>query len=207
MIDRLNDSAQEYEKQQLSISKVLETAEKLVDENFAEVVKKNEEAGGFNYSLELLEQTQKHSASFLLPEREGYQTLSISFWAANPHHQGEPDVIAKILHGEQKQAGDDALIQHGYTIRKTPDGDYVLETSIRDLSDLNRRHREFNQSALSGLSNRQRVDMGIKQSEDGLKSVAEARSAIKEEKKLGLHASTNDDVSMLKKLLEEARQF
>lgn len=207
MIDRMNDSAQEYEKQQSAIDKVLESAEKLVDDNFAIVVQKNEEKGEYKDNPEIVEINQKHSADFLLPDREGYQTLHISFWDANPYSQEEPDVIAKILHDEQKQVSADALIQHVYTIRKTPDGDYVLETSIRDLSDLKRRHREFSQSALGGLSDSQMVDIGMKHSEDGLKSVAEARFAIKEEKKLGLHASTNDDISMLKKLLEEARQF
>ncbi|GEM_PF-4063483 len=210
MIDKLNDSVPEYEKQQQAIDKVLKVAEKLVDEDFARIVQENEAKVEYKNCpktpLEILE-SHKYTAEFHLPSREGFQTLLISFWAANPYNREDPDVLLKVLHSEKNYAYDNQEIKHDYTIRQTPDGDRVLETSVRDLTQLNRSSEAFERATASGLRNKDIAVLGLAHSINLLDTLHAEASATAEERQLGLHASESADITNLKNLLDDARPF
>lgn len=205
MIDKLNDSIKEYEDKQQAIRDALMAAEELVNKNFTEKLAANEKSR-FPSPQEVIERS-KYGASFQLPEREGYQTLGISFFAADPYNHESPDIILKVLQYEQPRIGADEDMQRAFTIRRTPDGDYVLETNMRDLTQFNKMHKGFNKAMSMGLSDAETASVGLAyaQATFGLFNAEMAASA--EEKQLGLHASQVDDINDLKGLLAEAQPF
>jgi hypothetical protein len=213
-IGKLQTATQEYEQKQKNIHELLNISGELLDENFAAVKERNQigELAQVKLSDEELDEEYHHQGEFLLSERPGKQTLNIHLLAADPYvnpHDPEsvfaeygPDAIAKFVH---TTIDDDIEIADVYVVRQTPDGDYVLEKSIRDETLSNQSFETAKWMARINMGHAAAVGSAIETYMLDEHDRKEAAGAVMmEERQFGLYAASDDDLKELRKLLEEA---
>jgi hypothetical protein len=118
-----------------------------------------------------------------------------------------PDIEARIIHDITERPGSDQEIQHVYLIKKVPDGDLILESSIRDLTQINIMESMFDELEESEQGEEEVALIGLMACQAGRDAIIAEMKAIEEEKKLGLHDSSQQDIEDITQLLSEAKPF
>ncbi len=209
----------EEKERPADIAELLKRAEQLIDDNFdvqTERNKRGELAFAGKLSSEEMEEEYRNRGEFLLPKRDGVQTLDIHLLAADPYvdpHNPEsfyaeygPDAIAKFVHDKRGESGDmDMEIKDVYIIRQTPDGDLILEKSLRDHTLSNKEFGKLRDIAQNNIGHAALVGESIEQYmlDEADRKRAEG-SVLLEERQFGLHFAGDEDKDELQKLLGEA---
>lgn len=209
----------EKKERPVTLAELLGRAEGLIDENFAvqtERNKRGELALAGKLSDDELAEEYQHRGEFLLPERDGIQTLDIHLLAADPfvdpynpdsvYAEYGPDAIAKFVHDKRGETGDmDMEVEDVYIVRKTPDGDLILEESLHDHTLSNRDFNKLRETAKNNVGHAAMIGESIENYMLGEADRKRAESSVLlEERQLGLHLADDEDRENLQKLLDEA---